>query len=156
MRGDSMNPREEAILADRVEEAAFVDMYDAAPAALKSQRGLRVERTGGATALIAPRMPTSMFNRAIGLGLDRPATVGDLDALRYLYRDAGAGVNTIGVVTVLYQPSSSPPPPPRSTDPLSADPVSQSLPVPKSTPRLSSARASSSTTGVGSVNEPRS
>ena len=91
MRGDIMNPREEAILADRAEEAAFVDMVDAAPAALKSRLGLRVERIGGAAALIAPRLPTTMFNRAIGLGFDRPAMVEDLDALRRLYRDAGAG-----------------------------------------------------------------
>jgi len=86
-----MNAREEAILADRAEEAAFADLYDAAPAALRAQLGLRVERVGGATALIAPRLPTTMFNRVIGLGLDRPATAGDLETLRRLYRDAGAG-----------------------------------------------------------------
>ena len=86
-----MSPREEAILSDRAEEAAFVDMYDAAPAALKAQLGLRVERVGGATALIAPRMPTTMFNRVIGLGLDQPATAGDLGELRRLYGDAGMG-----------------------------------------------------------------
>jgi hypothetical protein len=86
-----MSPREEAILADRAEEAAFVDMYDAAPAALKAQLGLRVEPIGSATALIAPRLPATMFNRVIGLGLDQLATADDLAALRRLYGDAGTG-----------------------------------------------------------------
>lgn len=86
-----MSPREEAILADRAEETALVDMYDAAPTALKAQLGLRVERIGGATGLIAPRTPTTMFYRVISLDLNRPATVEDLEALRRLYRDDGAG-----------------------------------------------------------------
>lgn len=86
-----MSPREEAVLADRAEAAAYADIYDAAPEALRRQLGLRVEHVGGATALLAPRLPTTMFNRVIGVGLDRPAAAADLAALRRLYRDAGAG-----------------------------------------------------------------
>lgn len=86
-----MTPREQTILADRAEEAAFVDMYDAAPATLRAQLGLAVERVGDAVALVASRLPTTMFNRVIGLGLDRPAAAADLDALRRVYRDARVG-----------------------------------------------------------------
>jgi GNAT superfamily N-acetyltransferase len=86
-----MTPREQAVLADRTEEAAFIDMYEAAPATLRAQMGLAVERVGGAAAFVAARLPATMFNRVIGLGLDRPATTGDLDALRRVYRDAGVG-----------------------------------------------------------------
>ena len=89
--GSAKTPREQAVLADRAEEAAFVDMYDATPATLRAQLGLAVERVGGAVAFVASRLPTTMFNRVIGLGLDRPATAADLDALRRVYRDAGVG-----------------------------------------------------------------
>lgn len=85
----AMQPRDEAVLADRAEAAAFADLYDAAPAALKSMLGLQVVSIGGAAALVAPRMPATMFNRVIGLGLDRPATDADFQASRSLYRDAG-------------------------------------------------------------------
>jgi len=85
-----MSPREEAVLADRAEACAYADLFDAAPAASKSLLGLRVERFAGATALVAPRLPTTMFNRVIGLGLDEPVTPAHIERLRVLYRDAGS------------------------------------------------------------------
>ena len=55
----------------------MADMYAAAPASL----GLRVETVAGATLLLAPRIPVSYFNRAIGLGMFEPATEECLDAI---------------------------------------------------------------------------
>jgi len=55
----------------------MADMYAAAPASL----GLRVETVAGATLLLAPRIPVSYFNRAIGLGTFEPATEQCLDAI---------------------------------------------------------------------------
>ncbi len=84
-----MTPRDEAAIADRVEARSFADLFDAAPAALKSQFGLRVETVAGATALLAPQLPTPMFNRVIGLGFGSPATPDQVERLRALYREAG-------------------------------------------------------------------
>ncbi len=74
-------------LADDIEAAACTDMYAAAPPAL----GLRSERIGAATVLLAPRVPVSYFNRVIGLGGHAPATEQELDAAIGLFRAAGVG-----------------------------------------------------------------
>lgn len=73
----SLAPREAAVLADDIEAAAFTDLYAAAPPALKSTLGLRIEQRADATLLLAPGLPSPMFNRAIGLGLRKPATPQD-------------------------------------------------------------------------------
>jgi GNAT superfamily N-acetyltransferase len=72
-------------LADDIEAGAYADMYAAAPPAL----GLRCERVGPATVLLAPRIPVSYFNRVIGLGGRVPATQRELDAALDLFRGAG-------------------------------------------------------------------
>lgn len=72
--------------AELGELSAFVDLYAAAPAEL----GARVEQIGGATCFVLPAAPRSaMFNRALGLGLERPATVEDVDAVDAFFGDAG-------------------------------------------------------------------
>lgn len=86
----NLSPREAAILADDVEAAAFVDLFDAAPADLKSKLGIHVERIADATLLVAPGIPSSMFNRVIGLGLRQAATQEDVEAIVDVYRQAGA------------------------------------------------------------------
>lgn len=80
-----------ARLADDAEAAAYADLYDAAPPDLRQALGLRVEWRDGITALVAPGLPTPMFNRAIGLGMAHPATQDDVGWLQRLYRDAGVG-----------------------------------------------------------------
>jgi GNAT superfamily N-acetyltransferase len=72
-------------LADDIEAAASADLYAAAPAAL----GFRTERVGGATALLAPRVPVSYFNRVIGLGGHAPATERELEVVIDLFHSAG-------------------------------------------------------------------
>ena len=72
-------------LADSIEARAMADMYAVAPRALDC----RVEKIGGATLLLAPRVPASYFNRVIGLGVFEPATKATLDAIQERFRAAG-------------------------------------------------------------------
>jgi GNAT superfamily N-acetyltransferase len=85
----SMDARAAAVLADRVEAAAYADLYLSTPPALRARMGLAVESLAGATALICTALPVPMFNRVIGLGLERPASPADVDPLVDLYRRAG-------------------------------------------------------------------
>jgi GNAT superfamily N-acetyltransferase len=65
---------------------AFVDLFEAAPAGL----GARVERICGAVCLALPATPRSaMFNRVLGLGLERPATPGDVEEIAAFFRELG-------------------------------------------------------------------
>jgi GNAT superfamily N-acetyltransferase len=75
--------------ADAAEAAAYVDMYAAAPTGFAASSGLRTERVAGATLLLAPGLPTPMFNRVIGLGTFEPASEQAVDAIVGRYRAAG-------------------------------------------------------------------
>ena len=77
-------------MADEAEILAFADLYDAAPDALRQQLGLRVARVADACLLLAPGLPTSMFNRAMGLGLQSETDAADVDAIVREYREAGS------------------------------------------------------------------
>lgn len=81
--------REQALLADRAEAAAFVDLFAAAPPALRQRFGLATQALAGATLLLAPGLPSTLFNRVIGLGLPWPARAKDLAAIRSRYAEAG-------------------------------------------------------------------
>jgi hypothetical protein len=83
-----MNELESVRIADRIEAEAWTDMIAAAPRAFSDAVGLRVEPVGGAVAILAPRIPDTIFNRAIGLGNDAPAAEADVDALVALARQA--------------------------------------------------------------------
>ncbi|HVL58099.1 MAG TPA: GNAT family N-acetyltransferase [Burkholderiaceae bacterium] len=71
----------DAVLGDQVEAEASADLYAAAPAPLARELGLQVRQVAGATALVARALPDPMLNRVIALGVERPATEPDLDAL---------------------------------------------------------------------------
>jgi GNAT superfamily N-acetyltransferase len=73
---------------DAIEAEAYRDLFAAAPAPLARGMGLQVRGVGGATLLLATT-PTTLFNRAIGLGNERPATPEDVDAIAAEYRRAG-------------------------------------------------------------------
>lgn len=84
-------PRERDLRrVDEAEAAAFRDMCRAAPSEFVHDSGLRCVDTGGATLIVAPGLPTTMFNRAIGLGVHRPAAEPDLDAVIAEFRSAGS------------------------------------------------------------------
>jgi len=78
-------------LHDEVEAAAYRSMYAAAPPELAQALGLRIQEIDAAWALLAPAMPSPVFNRVIGLANREPATVASLDSLEALYRSAGVG-----------------------------------------------------------------
>lgn len=72
--------------AELGELEAFVDLYEVAAPGL----GARVERIGGATCLALAAAPGSaMFNRALGLGLERPSTEEDVEEIVRFYRELG-------------------------------------------------------------------
>ena len=86
---ESLTALEMARISDDVEADAFIAMWEAAPAALREQLGLRIERIADAVLLLAPGLPSPMFNRAIGLGLRQPASVRKVQAIAEVFRAAG-------------------------------------------------------------------
>ncbi len=86
-----MNAYAMAAAADVLEAAAFVDFYAGAPRDLAAELGLQTADVNGTTVLLAPRLPATIFNRAIGLGMRRPATEADLNAVITRFREAGEG-----------------------------------------------------------------
>lgn len=84
----SLAAGEKAAISDAVEARAFRALWEAAPGELAAQLGLRIQEVAGATLLIAPGLPTPMFNRAIGLGWQSPATPDDANAIAAAYRAA--------------------------------------------------------------------
>lgn len=89
---------------DEAEAAAFRDMCSAAPSEFVRGSGLRCLDAGGATLILAPGLPTTMFNRAIGFGVHRPAAEPDLDAVIAEFRSAGSSHYWVHL-----NPGSSPP-----------------------------------------------
>jgi GNAT superfamily N-acetyltransferase len=83
-------PRDLAIEADRIEARAWADWFTAISPELRSACGIAVRTVADATLLIAPRIPLTLFNRAIGLGMTRPARAEDLDAVVSTFVDAGS------------------------------------------------------------------
>lgn len=75
---------------DVVEAAAFRDMCRAAPAGFRKATGLHSVEVCGATLVLAPGLPTSMFNRAIGLGVVQDSSEADLDEVIGRFRAAGS------------------------------------------------------------------
>jgi hypothetical protein len=72
--------------AERGELEAFRDLYEAAPPDL----GARVEEIGSAVCIALPEEPRSaMFNRALGLGLEQPATERQLEQVAAFFRELG-------------------------------------------------------------------
>ena len=67
------------------------DLYSAAPRDVAARYGIGAEEIGGATCLAVAALPdATFFNRAIGLGLEREATDGDLRAIRTHFARVGA------------------------------------------------------------------
>jgi hypothetical protein len=72
--------------AELGEREAFVDLYETAPEEL----GARVERIGGAACFALTAVPRSaMFNRALGLGLERAASRPEVDEIAGFFGELG-------------------------------------------------------------------
>ena len=65
---------------ERVERAAFRSLWQHAPEHVAQELGIATAEVGGATC-VSFRAPTTMLNRALGIGVDRPATEEDLLAI---------------------------------------------------------------------------
>jgi hypothetical protein len=84
-----MDPPENLELArqaDRVELAAFIDMYAAAPPEARA----RIEQVADATLLIAPALPLGLFNRAIGLATARAVSDREIGEIVDRFEAAGS------------------------------------------------------------------
>jgi GNAT superfamily N-acetyltransferase len=82
--------REGILALERVEFLARLDGHNGALEAAE-ELGFVSRHVGGAWALLYPGDATAIFNRVLGLGLDRPASPGDLVALKALYAEHGIG-----------------------------------------------------------------
>jgi GNAT superfamily N-acetyltransferase len=80
---------DESRLVDLAEAEAMRDVCAAAPDEFVRRTGLRCLDVGGATLVIAPGIPATMFNRAMGLGVFSDSTEADLDAVIGTFRAAG-------------------------------------------------------------------
>jgi len=74
---------------DAVEAAAYRDMVAAAPPDVRSRLGLRTREIAGATLLVAPGLPVTLFNRVIGLGNRAQATSRDFAEIARTYQGEG-------------------------------------------------------------------
>lgn len=77
--------------AELFEIEAWSAMIDAAPPAIVAATGLEVRRVGGAICVVAPGIPSNEFNRAVGLGVEGPATPDDVGAILDFYRSRRVG-----------------------------------------------------------------
>lgn len=75
---------------ERMESDYWRDWYDAAPAEIRRRYGTAAEGAEGAVLLLMPRVDMLMFNRVLGLGLEKPVTEAQLDGIVARYRAAGS------------------------------------------------------------------
>lgn len=73
--------------AEMFEIASWSDMLAAAPPPLAQAVGLEVRTIGGAICVIAPGIPSTEFNRCVGLGVGAAATPDLVDEVIALYRE---------------------------------------------------------------------
>src|SRR5215813_187798 len=85
-----------AVEADRIEARAWADWFAAMPPELRSEFGIAVRTMADVTLLMAPRMPSILVNRAIGLGMTQPASADDVDAVVKAFVDAGCSTFGLG------------------------------------------------------------
>jgi hypothetical protein len=78
-----------AVEADRIEARAWSDWFAAIPPEFRSEFGFGVRTVADATLLMAPQIPMALLNRAVGLGMTRPASADDVDAVVKAFVDAG-------------------------------------------------------------------
>jgi GNAT superfamily N-acetyltransferase len=74
---------------EAIEETAETDWFRAASPEVVAATGLRVEDQDSARLYLMPHVDVLMFNRAVGIGIRRPATERDIDRIVASYRDLG-------------------------------------------------------------------
>jgi GNAT superfamily N-acetyltransferase len=81
--------REHIVAAERIERADRRDAFRSAPPDIAAEFGMRVEQVGGADLVMITAADVSMFNRLAGIGVEMPATEGQLNEALRRFRDAG-------------------------------------------------------------------
>lgn len=79
------------LLSERIERAMISELHAAAPGPVRDALGLSLETVGGAVASVAAGDPSILLNRAIGLGVEAPASREAPAALKAHYAAAGVG-----------------------------------------------------------------
>ena len=74
---------------ERAEMAAWLDLYEAAPADFAARHGLSIAVDGDLVWTTCPTIPFIHFNCVKNIGVDSPASEAQLDALLAHYRGAG-------------------------------------------------------------------
>lgn len=77
-------------LAEMFEIRVWSDLVAAAPPSLAKATGLELDVIAGAVCVVAPGIPSREFNRCVGLGVGRPATPSEVEAVLAFYRSRGA------------------------------------------------------------------
>lgn len=77
--------------AEQIERAALQALHDAADDEIRSALGIETHDIAGALVSIAAKLPASaiVINRTLGLGVDQPASDGDVQAIADAYAKAG-------------------------------------------------------------------
>jgi GNAT superfamily N-acetyltransferase len=86
-----------AVVSETVERAALTELHAAASGEVRRQLGLRLESVGPALVSIAANDPGVVINRAIGLGVERPATEQAVRDIESLFASAGVGRHYVHV-----------------------------------------------------------
>ncbi|CDX17403.1 conserved hypothetical protein [Mesorhizobium plurifarium] len=81
--------RETSRAIERAEVAAWLDLYEAAPADFAARQGLSIASDGDLVWTTCTTIPFIHFNCVKNIGVDGPATEEQVDALLAHYRDAG-------------------------------------------------------------------
>jgi ribosomal protein S18 acetylase RimI-like enzyme len=71
--------------AERVELAAWAEVWAAAPPGLAARYGIETASIGSAFCTCVGEQPSTMLNRVVGLGLETPAADDELDAIEAFF-----------------------------------------------------------------------
>lgn len=84
-------------VSERMEAAALEALHTTASEEVRARLGLRLERIEGTVVSIAANDPSILLNRAMGLGLDGPATADGIERVCAAYREHGVERFYVGV-----------------------------------------------------------
>jgi hypothetical protein len=76
-------------LSEQIERASMESIYGAAPESLRRRLGLELEEIGTALVSISTAEPSTLLNRAVGLGVDAPATLETIQTIAARFRERG-------------------------------------------------------------------
>ena len=78
-------------VSERLERAMLMALHAGAAPDTRERLGLALDDIDGTVVSVAANDPSIMLNRAIGLGLTRPASAATIEEIRARYREAGVG-----------------------------------------------------------------